>query len=144
MALIKMLPVGNGGELSKTTLWTNPDPTVQFCPDSSAYVDIELSSNMTNYQFLEFIFQKTTTNTDTFSMLIPVSDFILTESGAGAGKIKYVANVATSSYWTIFRTFCYSNNITVRMEKCLFYRANSATTNYNTYAIPLYIKGVNT
>lgn len=131
---------GGGGGLSYTTLWTNPDPTAEF--GRSGGVSVSLSDDIDNYQFLEFTFQKTTSNTDKYSILIPVSEFKLSSSGAGAGKVKYAANVATATYWTFFRAFWYNSDTEVLIDQCAFYRANSATTYQNQYVIPYTIKGV--
>lgn len=134
---------GGGGGLVRTTLWTNSSPTSDYPSSTSTVtVDATLSDDMDNYQYLEFIFRKSTSNSDTFSMIIPVSEFKLTEGGTGIGKYKYVASV-TTTYVSNMRNFYYGGDTTVKFERFITYRSNSSNVVTNSYAVPIYIKGIN-
>lgn len=137
MAYFRAAIGGGGGSVQKTTLWTNPSPTSNYDSGSAS-----LSADMDNYDYLEFVFRISTSNSDEHSMLIPVSDFKTTETGTGAGKYKYAFSESNAGSTVIFRSFYYANDTSVTYGQCQQFRPNSSTVNQPTLAIPVYIKGV--
>lgn len=126
---------------TKTTLWTNPDPTVDF--DSATGNDaLQLSDDMDNYDYLEFTFRIVKTGTDDYTMLVPVSEFKQSSSGSGIGKFRYAFNTSNASYQTGFRRFYYKSDTEVEMTQNTIYRTNNANVNIPSQSIPVYIKGV--
>lgn len=124
--------ISTGGSATEDLLWTNPDPTVSFDPQT-----VTLSGNLSNYTYVKVGFCMSVNYTDTEIFDITYCNQLptqITNSNTVTGSIAYRA----SSYYYV-RAYGAPSNTSI-----VFSDAIRQTTKLNTSLIPLHIYGVNT
>ena len=125
--------VPNTPSLNATTLWTNSSPTSSFSSKT-----VTLSQSKANFDYLEFIYALSTSQTTlTRSIIIPASEFTSDTSDA-ANKTR-VGLSGKGNSTTFCRFAFYVSNTSVQFSNA--YNV-AATGNTNASCIPLYIKGL--
>lgn len=124
-----------GGSLSRTVLWTNPNPTTAFNAQT-----VTLSDSISNYDYIEVSFYRADTVQTVSRTIIPTADFInMTVANRNMmGAIGYFASAGTTQYFA--RTFSYGTDRTVIFRNAAQVGGN--TTTYQTGAIPIEVAGL--
>ena len=136
MAYIRCESGSKTPSMTETTLWTNATPTANF--DSQT---VTLSENITNYDYIKFEWCANKTHVSvTCSMLIPVSDWITTNSDYNKTWVCLCGgDSGSTSGHRGGRGAYYSADNKVRFNNAHHLEGSGYT---NNMAIPLAIKGV--
>jgi len=119
---------------TETELWTNPSPSTDFAAQT-----ITLSEDMTNYTYLKFYCKALKTGTKTFSIIIPVEDFVASTTGS---TLTDDFRFCLTNGGAPKRTFQYKSNTQITFSGASYISCpNTYTMNQTAY--PLVIYGVN-
>ena len=126
-----------GGKMSETTLWTNPNTSVDF-----ANQGVTLSDNISNYSYIKisYKFSRAVADDTAISVIINETDFINSNAAEGtcfAGLNEYGASSGTNYSWS--RGVYPTSDTIVYFTGCFSLRAN---LNQNARCIPIEIIGL--
>jgi hypothetical protein len=115
-----------GGGISATTLWTNPDATVNF-----GNRDVTLSQAYTNFDYLRISFDWSTSTGSSNQALIPKATLDISSS-----KCTFAFGLDTRNRWG------YASSSTVIHFTQAYVRQSAAQTASSVYIIPTKIEGI--
>ena len=117
--------------MTKTLLWTNPNPT-----SNMSYGDITLSDNFDNYDYLMIEYKGITTGSEVFTSLYKTSQLhsAYCQNALGAFNSAYCVR----AFW--HSDGVHADNV-IYMNDCYKYQSSSGTI--NSACIPINIYGVN-
>lgn len=122
---------GGGGKYTETSLWTNSAPTSNFASQS-----VSLSESMDNFKYIGIKYKRTTTSTDSITVIILVSEFKL----ATDGSTNYHIGLGGNNTNTYTRRCVYQSNTTIGFANAG--RIGTSGTD-NSLIIPTEILGLN-
>lgn len=105
-----LVRVSNGGTFSETLLWSNPSPTVSYSSGT-----VNLSDNVTNYDYIKVTFRSSTTKSLTRSLIFEQKDWINTRSSTGDGTSMNPACAMSASG---NRNFYWASNTSITFGTC--------------------------
>lgn len=118
--------------LSETTLWSNSNTSSTFSGQT-----VSLNSSMSNYAYVRFYFDRSTTSGDNASYIIPVSNFQAMNNSNGTFRL--CAQFKGSSGVIFSRVVIFSSNTAVQFGNCT---DSSTGENTNNTLIPTKITGL--
>ena len=118
---------------SETTLWTNSSPSSSFAQQT-----VTLSYSMSNYTYVRFYMRRSTTNSDTASYIILVSDFSNMDNANGTFRL--MPEFKGSSGVIFKRGIIFVSSTSVKFGNCT---DNSTGGNVNGTLVPTKITGFN-
>lgn len=121
----------NYGWDSATTLWTNSSPTSSFSGQDVSF------SSMSNYRYLRFTFRINTSNSTTFTVIIPYSDFVNSSAPSTSGYNYSVSSMKGS--YALSRRFYYASATSVHFFAAQYIGAGGGAQDY---LIPTKIEGL--
>lgn len=128
------IPMGSGGALSETTLWTNNSPTSNFTSQT-----VTLSDGISNYKYIAFIVNMSTSVTDvsiTFTFdASKITDWT-------SSDYRPLLGVYYTNNYYYYRVLTYVSNTSLTIGACIRNTASSAAGTNNAGVIPVKIVGL--
>lgn len=123
--LCELKKKGGGGKQKETVLWTNNAPT-----RNQGAVSISLNGDLSDYDYIKFIYRYNTTNSKSFNLTIPYSEFIKCVYSNADNAFAIGASAGSNNYY--YRYIWYTNDTTVATSHCFKY---NSTTQSDSVAI---------
>lgn len=124
--------IHTGGSATEDLLWTNPDPTVEFAPQT-----VTLSGSLLDYEYVKIGYYLTINKRETEYFDISYRHQLPTGISIADSFVASLAYRAASYYYT--RAYGSPSNTSI-----VFSNAIRQSTKLNTSLIPHHIWGVNT
>ena len=130
---------GGGPAESETTLWSNPDTTVDFTDQT-----VTLSDDYTNYSRIKIVTQLSKSNTDSMSVIYETSEIVTGSSWSTFNKFtpSSPANFSKSTDQNVtIREYLFKGATSVEISAALRVHPSAGGT-YNDTSIPVSIIGI--
>lgn len=125
----------SGGSFEEVALYTNSSPS-----SSQGDVTFTLSQSINNFKYLKFVYRKSTSNSGTASVIVPVSEFKQTAYSNGYAFVSLSAYMASSTAWCRPVYYKSATSIECKTPRRL---ARTETSGNSGYCIVTKIYGLN-
>jgi len=125
-----------GGDLSETTLWTNPNPSASFSAQT-----VTLSQSITNFKYIAFTYARNIDSlSDVHRVIYPVSDVQKWATSSSEVNKTYGMIIARGSSGNSYnRPIFYASDTTINFRNSTLF---SNSTIFNGSNVPLAIIGM--
>ena len=105
---------GGGGGLTKTVLWTNPNPSANM-----GSATLTLSDNVNNYDYIGFKYQGRTAYTPTqiYEVIVPIDTWNKSNTSSSDTKGPFEATLGYNYSGFIYRTVAKASDTSVYVSK---------------------------